>query len=162
MKTKLLSAIWFCVLSGIAFPTLADKPSSSAASSSKSSSTSAKPSVAKEAETMSPAVKGSDRLELDTTRVTGSKELPKVLYIVPWKRADVGNLPGQPFNTLLDEALAPVDREVFRREVDYYQAYLTKISLEKGMQIPVMVRSLRRNLKASEIYRRQLRATSRT
>jgi len=65
---------------------------------------------------------GADRLELDTSVVTGNRELPKVLYIVPWKKADLGDLPAQPFNTLLDEALTPVDRDVFRREVSYYQA----------------------------------------
>jgi hypothetical protein len=64
----------------------------------------------------------SDRLELDTTVVTGNRELPKVLYIVPWKKADIGELPAQPFNTLLDEVLTPVDRDVFRREVTYYDA----------------------------------------
>ena len=63
-----------------------------------------------------------DRLELDTTVVTGNRELPKVLYIVPWKKADIGDLPAQPFNTLLDEVLTPVDRDVFRREVTYYEA----------------------------------------
>ncbi len=59
---------------------------------------------------------------LDTTVVTGNRELPKVLYIVPWKKSDLGDLPAQPFNTLLDEALTPVDRDVFRREVTYYGA----------------------------------------
>jgi hypothetical protein len=63
---------------------------------------------------------GNDRLNLDTTVVTGNRELPKVLYIVPWKKSDLGELPAQPFNTLLDEALTPVDRDVFRREVTYY------------------------------------------
>jgi hypothetical protein len=63
-----------------------------------------------------------DRLDLDTTVVTGNRELPKVLYIVPWKKAEIGELPAQPFNTLLDEVLAPVDRDVFRREVTYYHA----------------------------------------
>ncbi len=66
--------------------------------------------------------RAADRLDLDTTVVTGNRELPKVLYIVPWKKSHLGDLPGQPFNTLLDEALAPVDRDVFRREVTYYDA----------------------------------------
>jgi hypothetical protein len=66
--------------------------------------------------------KRSDRLDLETTVVTGNRELPKVLYIVPWKKADIGDLPAQPFNTLLDEVLTPVDRDVFRREVTYYGA----------------------------------------
>jgi hypothetical protein len=68
------------------------------------------------------AVVRNDRLNLDTTVVTGNRELPKVLYIVPWKKSDLGELPSQPFNTLLDEALTPVDRDVFRREVTYYGA----------------------------------------
>lgn len=63
-----------------------------------------------------------DRLDLETTVVTGNRELPKVLYIVPWKKAELGELPAQPFNTLLDEVLQPVDRDVFKREVKYFQA----------------------------------------
>jgi hypothetical protein len=63
-----------------------------------------------------------DRLDLDTTIVTGNRELPKVLYIVPWKKPGAGELPGQPLNTLLDEVLAPLDRDTFRREIHYWQA----------------------------------------
>jgi hypothetical protein len=79
--------------------------------------TEAEPAVATTASGTRPA---NDRLKLDTTIVTGNRELPKVLYIVPWKKADLGELPAQPFNTLLDEVLTPVDRDVFRREVTYY------------------------------------------
>jgi len=61
-----------------------------------------------------------DRLDLDVSVVTGNRELPKVLYIVPWKKAELGDLPAQPFNSLLDEALKPVDRDEFRREVAYF------------------------------------------
>jgi hypothetical protein len=63
-----------------------------------------------------------DRVDLDTTTVTGNRELPKVMYVVPWKKSDIGDLGGKPMNSLLDEVLAPVDRDVFRREVVYYQA----------------------------------------
>jgi len=71
-----------------------------------------------------PAQKGKalDRLELDTTQITGNRELPKVLYIVPWKRSDLGDLVGKPINSLLDEVLTPVDRDVFQRENRYYRA----------------------------------------
>ena len=61
-----------------------------------------------------------DRMELGRTEITGNQELPKVLYIVPWKKSDPGDLMGRPVNTLLDEVLAPVDREEFVRQVDYY------------------------------------------
>jgi hypothetical protein len=48
--------------------------------------------------------------------------LPKVLYIVPWKRSDLGDLVGRPVNSLLDEVLQPLDRDVFQRENRYYDA----------------------------------------
>jgi len=61
-----------------------------------------------------------DSMELGRTEITGNQELPKVLYIVPWKKSDPGDLMGRPVNTLLDEVLAPVDREEFVRQVEYY------------------------------------------
>jgi hypothetical protein len=68
------------------------------------------------------ARKGADRLNLDTTDVRGNHELPKVMYIVPWKRSDLGDLVGRPPNSLLDEVLQPLDRDVFKRETRYYEA----------------------------------------
>jgi hypothetical protein len=63
-----------------------------------------------------------DRLDLGTATVTGEREQPKVMYVVPWKRSDIGDLAGKPMNSLVDEILAPVDRDVFKREVVYYHA----------------------------------------
>ena len=63
-----------------------------------------------------------DRLELDPTSIIGNKELPRVMVIVPWKRSDIGDLTGRPANTLLNEVLTPVDRDVFRRELRYFDA----------------------------------------
>ena len=68
------------------------------------------------------ARKGADRLELDPTDITGNRELPKVLYIVPWKRSDLGDLLGKPAHSLLDDVLQPLDRDVFQRENRYYDA----------------------------------------
>ena len=62
-----------------------------------------------------------DSVELGRTEITGNQELPKVLYIVPWKKSDPGDLMGPPINTLLDEVLAPIDREEFIRQVRYYE-----------------------------------------
>jgi hypothetical protein len=60
-----------------------------------------------------------DRADIDRTRIIGNRELPKVLYIVPWKKPLPGDLSGRPTVSVLDEALAPVDRDVFRRQVQY-------------------------------------------
>ena len=54
-----------------------------------------------------------DRLELDSSSITGNQELPKILYIVPWKEVGLGELPGKPANSLLDEVLEPLDRDIF-------------------------------------------------
>jgi hypothetical protein len=67
-------------------------------------------------------VRAMDTLELETTQITGNRELPKVMVVVPWKRSDIGDLVGRPVNSLVNEALAPVDRDVFRREIAYYGA----------------------------------------
>ncbi len=61
-----------------------------------------------------------DSMELSRTEITGNQELPKVLYIVPWKKSDPGDLMGRPVNTLLDEVLAPIDRGEFIRQVGYH------------------------------------------
>jgi len=61
-----------------------------------------------------------DRMELGRTEITGNQELPKVLYIVPWQKSDPGDLMGKPINSLLDEVLAPLDREEFIRQIEYY------------------------------------------
>jgi len=68
-----------------------------------------------------------DEIDLGRTEVTGNQELPKVLYIVPWKRSDPGNLKARPVNSLLDEVLAPIDRSEFMRQIDYYdELYVEK------------------------------------
>jgi hypothetical protein len=135
MKAARLSAamLWMvaCV-AGAAEPASADRPAQAGNERASESSAPRPDASAERQEASAPdsaasSTRGSragrtDRLDLDTTVVTGNRELPKVLYIVPWKKADLGDLPGQPFNTLLDETLAPVDRDVFRREVTYYGA----------------------------------------
>jgi hypothetical protein len=63
-----------------------------------------------------------DSLELEGTTITGNRELPKALHIVPWKSAVPGELAARPMQSLLDEVLAPADPDVVRRELDYYES----------------------------------------
>jgi hypothetical protein len=60
-----------------------------------------------------------DHADIDRTQIIGNRELPKVLYIVPWKKPLPGDMTGRPLVSVLDEALSPVDRDVFRRQVSY-------------------------------------------
>ena len=59
-------------------------------------------------------------LALGATDITGNKELPKVMVIVPWKDSLGASGVVKPTDSLMDEVLAPVDRAVFQRQVRYY------------------------------------------
>jgi hypothetical protein len=63
-----------------------------------------------------------DRVELENTQITGNRELPRVMYVVPWKKPDLGEFAGRPPKSLLDELLTPVDRDVFKRQNRYFAA----------------------------------------
>ncbi len=62
-----------------------------------------------------------DEIELEGISIIGNRELPKVLYIVPWKKAELGDLVNNPVRSLFDEVLEPVDRDVFRRRLKYFR-----------------------------------------
>ena len=51
--------------------------------------------------------------------ILGNQEAPKALVIVPWKRSELGNVPG--ISTLLDDSKQPIDKEVFMRMLSYYE-----------------------------------------
>jgi hypothetical protein len=67
------------------------------------------------------AARAQDRADLERTQIIGNRELPKVLYIVPWKKPLHGNMGGRAVTGVVDEALAPIDRDVLRRQVSYDQ-----------------------------------------
>ena len=79
-----------------------------------------------------------DRLELDATAITGNRELPKVMSIVPWKAAEPPAGPDRPMGSLIEEVLSPVDRDEFRREITYFRD-LTSQSSDRsnpGAKVP--------------------------
>ena len=67
-----------------------------------------------------PAGKSDGVLALGATDITGNKELPKVMVIVPWKDSMGASGVIPPTDSLMDEALEPVDRGVFQRRIRYY------------------------------------------
>ena len=62
-----------------------------------------------------------DRIELDETEIKGASELPKVLYIVPWKKLDPDDKPVK-LQSMVDEIMTPVDKEILRRQVNFSEA----------------------------------------
>lgn len=68
-----------------------------------------------------PAVAAEEELNLGGT-FKGNREQPRVLYIVPWQQpGDVEDL-DRPVNGLIDNVLTPIDRDVFQRELKYFEA----------------------------------------
>ena len=51
--------------------------------------------------------------------IVGNDEAPKSLVIVPWKSSQLGDVPG--LSRLLDDTTQPVDKDVFLRELSYYE-----------------------------------------
>ncbi len=80
-----------------------------------------------------------DRAEIDRAQIIGNRELPKVLYIVPWKKPLPGDLSSRPLDSVLDEALAPVDRDVFRRQVRYDAVIESRAAAPNGTAAPSAV-----------------------
>lgn len=51
--------------------------------------------------------------------ILGNSEAPKALYIVPWKASDVGA--DIRLSSALTKDLAPIDRDVLAREIEYFE-----------------------------------------
>lgn len=76
--------------------------------------------VAGTAEAAATAGTGSGEVkELSGISIVGNKETPKALYIVPWKDSEVG-VESTLNRGAVEDALSPVDKEVFLREQEFY------------------------------------------
>ena len=56
--------------------------------------------------------------------ILGNEETPKSLVIVPWKSSEMGD--ELSLSDTLDERAQPVDKEVFLRELNFYQIRSTE------------------------------------
>lgn len=60
-----------------------------------------------------------DVVELETT-ITGSKQQPKVIYVLPWQQPEAPQALTQALERYLHQRpIAPLDREQFLRELHY-------------------------------------------
>ncbi|MEW8085565.1 MAG: hypothetical protein AB2823_08365 [Candidatus Thiodiazotropha endolucinida] len=66
------------------------------------------------------------RLDLEGTAIFGNKESPNILYVVPWRSAKRLTNMMPPETGRRDELFAPLDRDVFRRQIDWYQTFSEK------------------------------------
>ncbi|HEX9137253.1 MAG TPA: hypothetical protein VF905_09960 [Nitrospirota bacterium] len=57
--------------------------------------------------------------ELSGMSVIGNDEAPKALFIVPWKSSEIGVETSM--NMMLNADAMPVDRDVFMRQLNFYE-----------------------------------------
>ena len=60
-------------------------------------------------------------LQSDGMKIYGQSELPKVLYIVPWKRRQANEIDIPTSKSLASDILEPIDPEIFRRQIRYHE-----------------------------------------
>ena len=70
--------------------------------------------------------KGKDAKELSGMSIVGNDEAPKSLYIVPWKSSEIGVETS--LNMMLNDGDGPVDRDVFMRQLEFYNVSREKSS----------------------------------
>lgn len=80
------------------------------------------------------AVHAQDRANIDPAMIRGNSELPKVLYIVPWKKPVQGEGSGRQLVSVVNEELAPIDREVFRRQLQYQSQQQVRQQAQQAQQ----------------------------
>jgi len=68
--------------------------------------------------------KQADAKELSGMSILGNDEAPKALYIVPWKSSEIGAETS--LDTMLNDGDVPVDRDVFKRQLEFYKVSTTK------------------------------------
>jgi len=63
--------------------------------------------------------KPSETKEMSGMSIVGNDDAPKSLYIVPWKSSELGTETS--LDMMLNEGDMPVDRDVFRRQLEFYE-----------------------------------------
>lgn len=69
--------------------------------------------------------KADEAKTLSGISIIGNKDAPKSLYIVPWRSSELG-LETDLNSSLLNEGMQPVDKDVFIRELNFYEISTVK------------------------------------
>ena len=73
-----------------------------------------------------------ERLELQGIEIIGNKELPRVLYIVPWKPVERFDIKSPPIVSIMEQNLSPLERSSFKRKIHYHAAIFSRADPEKS------------------------------
>lgn len=87
------------------------------------------------AQTASPAEEPAVKTDGDGTTVVGDRESPIGLYITPWRNAAPEAELDRPAR-FLEEQLLPIDADVFRRQIEYYNTITDHLRARGGNAAP--------------------------
>jgi hypothetical protein len=87
---------------------------------------------AKEATPSGDAPKPGGDKEMAGMSIVGNDDAPKALVIVPWKSSGLGDV--LDVSRALDDGRNPVDRDVFMRELEYYEIRAASGAQSSGTQ----------------------------
>lgn len=71
------------------------------------------------------SVVAEERINMEALSIIGNKELPNILYILPWKHSDLPDMVELPLSGLINDALKPIDRKTILRQ-QHYQKIITQ------------------------------------
>ena len=105
-------SLFFCAVMLIVYrPALADEPAEEPAE---------KPAAKSEASAAEPQGDGiSSPKTMSGMSILGNEEAPKSLVIIPWKSSELGD--DISLSDTLDDRARPVDKDVFLRELRFYE-----------------------------------------
>ena len=119
MHRALIVSISLLVASGSAVADEAAAPRTAAVVGTKKPARTAAAAATHAAPTEANAAKPKRDVQMSGMSVLGNDDSPKSLALVPWKTSLLGDAPS--ISKLLDDSTQPVDKEVFMRELAYYQ-----------------------------------------
>lgn len=64
-----------------------------------------------------------DVIESEGTRIIGDSDMPKALYIVPWKKPALPTLSNRPITPFINDALSSVNRESLVLRMNQHEAF---------------------------------------
>ncbi len=115
--------LWLCLLlAPLGTAIAADGPSAReepAAAKQAAGKTKARKPVVRQQADKEPAEPAAKEKELSGMSIVGNDEAPKSLYIVPWKSSEMGMETS--LNMMLDDSAVPVDRDVFKRQMEFFE-----------------------------------------
>jgi hypothetical protein len=84
----------------------------------------------------SPELAAQETLQLEGTEITGNKELPMMLYILPWKSVERFDIESPPIASIMDVYLVTLDRSNFKRSIFYHHGLFSLA--EPVLQVTVL------------------------